>query len=592
MRTRRALVLAAAGGTAAALAVTAAAQVGQPAPPILHQDVRSPRLSAGGAGRRGEPARPPATSSDAIIGEEPAPGRNPAAIGTGGKILPEPRDGEAPAPDEPVLGQHGFAADRSTAFRPDDATGADDTLTYVGVFNPSVIPFKRMSALDAVDPDYTLRVSDATLVDVEVGGEPRPGWDRFWGSVLVDLQPGRDAPLPSVAPGMRILSYEVEPATQLTFSRDSADNFYVRSEEAGARGVHRLVFLVEADPVYFAPRVPQRVRLTDVARARGAPRLPELPDEVRRMARNVQAHLHIEPSRDYLAATLDVLVDHFREFRPKAFEPSQGGLYWDLTVNQAGVCRHRSFAFVVTALSLGIPARFVSNEAHAFTEVWVPESGWIRIDLGGASDRLDVRNADGKSMYRPRGEDPFPKPEAYTEGGYSTLDGTLTGLTPEQVAEAQSRRDGSGDGGGGHGDGGDAQGGQVSPDVEVPPSGRMSPGPGSGLPQIPAEALRGKRGTSIRVDQVSSVGFRGETIRVEGIVTGEGGAGVGDLRVEVYLAPAGRGGDGANLVGATVTGPDGRYRAEVLVPYDVPLETHEVFVGTPGSSTQQPAITR
>src|SRR5690606_14975587 len=136
-------------------------------------------------------------------------------------------------------------------------------------------------------------------------------------------------------------------------------------------------------------RVPQRVRLTDVARARGAPRLPELPDEVRRMARNVQAHLHIEPSRDYLAATLDVLVDHFREFRPKAFEPSQGGLYWDLTVNQAGVCRHRSFAFVVTALSLGIPARFVSNEAHAFTEVWVPESGWIRIDLGGASDRLD-----------------------------------------------------------------------------------------------------------------------------------------------------------------------------------------------------------
>ena len=76
----------------------------------------------------------------------------PAAIRSGDKIIPKPPLSDpARAPkDEPVLGAGGFAADRQTQMRPDNKTGPDSTLHYVSVFNPDVLPFKRMSAFDAV----------------------------------------------------------------------------------------------------------------------------------------------------------------------------------------------------------------------------------------------------------------------------------------------------------------------------------------------------------------------------------------------------------------------------------------------------------
>src|SRR5437016_1903843 len=78
--------------------------------------------------------------------------------------------------------------------------------------------------------------------------------------------------------------------------------------------------------------------------------------------------------------------------------------------------RHRAFAFLVSALAAGIPARYLSNEAHAWAEVWAPQKGWMRVDLGGAAVELDVANASDKTIHRPRGKDPFPKPRAYAEG--------------------------------------------------------------------------------------------------------------------------------------------------------------------------------
>lgn len=65
---------------------------------------------------------------------------------------------------------------------------------------------------------------------------------------------------------------------------------------------------------------------------------------------------------------------------------------------QAGFCEHFSSAFVVLMRSAGIPARVVTGyaggvrnrfgdywivrrmDAHAWTEVWLPERGWVRVD--------------------------------------------------------------------------------------------------------------------------------------------------------------------------------------------------------------------
>jgi hypothetical protein len=49
-------------------------------------------------------------------------------------------------------------------------------------------------------------------------------------------RPRSNVALPSVAPDMRILSYEVKPKIALKFSKDGADNFYVKSDESSASG--------------------------------------------------------------------------------------------------------------------------------------------------------------------------------------------------------------------------------------------------------------------------------------------------------------------------------------------------------------------
>ena len=64
--------------------------------------------------------------------------------------------------------------------------------------------------------------------------------------------------------------------------------------------------------------------------------------------------------------------------------PPSRDIYLDLAMSKKGVCRHRSFAFLVTSLSLGIPTRVITNEAHAWVEVFDGRM-WRRIDLGGAT---------------------------------------------------------------------------------------------------------------------------------------------------------------------------------------------------------------
>ena len=89
------------------------------------------------------------------------------------------------------------------------------------------------------------------------------------------------------------------------------------------------------------------------------------------------------------------MVGYFRSFAPSDDSPeSEGDIYLDLALSKKGVCRHRAFAFLVTALNIGIPARFVHNEAHAWVEVR-DDQRWHRIDLGGAALDLGLELEDG-----------------------------------------------------------------------------------------------------------------------------------------------------------------------------------------------------
>ncbi len=525
------------------------------AEPVLHEYVKPPR-GRGGRIVSPEPSSPGKT-----------PTENPAAIRHGDDILVAPPAAEPERPSEVVHGEQGFAADRDTEARPDYATGADGTLHYVEVWNPSIVPFKRMSALDAVRPDYTLAVSDAPRVAVPSGGDTSPDRDLFWGSLVVKLPRGGEAiAIPSVAPEMRILSYETEPKVKLAFERDAGDNFWVRAADPRAGGQLRLVFLVDAPATYFAPRVPSGVTLRAVAAGRAA---APLPPRVRAAARTILGHLGITPSMD-AGAVLDRLIAHFRAFEAGTPPAPSGDVYLDLSLSQTGVCRHRAFAFMITANAAGIPARYVTNEAHAFAEVWLP-GGWLRVDLGGAALELEVANASDKTMHRPRSADPFPKPREYADN-YTRLRGPVEGLSRDQIADATRPAE-------------PAEATAASDPTSTDPVAARS----VDLPRAAAaEPADTRRRIPLVIDTVDRKAFRGEVLRIHGHA-GDGGGPEG-LRVDIYLAPAGSRGEGARAVGQTATDADGKFSVAVELPLDVLLGSYEVYAVTPGNGEIAPGV--
>jgi hypothetical protein len=527
---------------------------------ILHEPLPEPSADHG--------------SANPMIGSSAS--GNPAAFSAGDKVLPRPAlDGKPKTPDaaEPVLGKSGFAADRDTKFEADEKTGADPTLHYVSVFNPDVVPFKRMSAFDKIYDDQTLHVASTALVEVPVGGTTDARTrDRFWGDVLVQLSPGRDVPLPSVAPDMRILSYEIKPRMALKFSKDGADNYFVRSDEASASGTYRLVFLADADAGYFAPSLPRtQYKVRDIA-AHAPPELREqlatISPELRRQAKITLDRIGVDDGYD-LGVGFNGLVNYFRAFEAGKIQHPTGNTYRDLCDSQAGVCRHRSFAFMITANALGIPTRYVENEAHAFVEVWFPERNWQRIDLGGAALRLDISGAQDKTIHRPRADDPFSKPANYGKGGsYSQLQGDIRGLTDHQLADKHRPLDQSPPSGAVGDQLGSGAGSNFTPD-------RISPDP-----TLPAVAPDPKKQTpNLRITIADASAYRGASIHVEGIVQNADHRAIADHTVRVFMAPAG---DHQHSIpiGIATTGADGTFRTDLPIPPSVSLQTYELLLST------------
>ena len=539
--------------SAVAIAAAAAVAVAQDRAPVLHEDLPAP----GGS------------DPSPLIGDDPVAGKNPDAFAAGDKMLAEPEMGGRES-GEPVFGRDSFATDRQTESTPDYSTGSDGTLHYVSVFNPDVLPFKRMSALDAVDDDYRALLRDPATRDLAVGGATDRTRDRFWGSLVVELTPGKPVAIPSVAPDMRVLSYETQPTVNLTFSKDAADNFYVRSEDRSARGQVRLVFLADADAGYFAPALPTRRYSLDAVRTRAQAEglLPTLPPAVQHAGERGMKLLRIDRDDD-LGDAFDKLVAWHRAFEARTIAKPSGDIYWDLLENRAGVCRHRSATFLVTALAAGIPTRLVTNEAHAFVEVWFPERGWQRIDLGGAALRMEVTGAEDKAIHRPRADDPFAKPPQYSEN-YTQLEGDIRGLSGGQLDDAHKKAgDGpaSGDFGTLIDDGGSDPGNGAVDDV-------VGPSPGGNRTIDPAKPV-----PRITVDSPDMVGYRGDTLRIAGRVDDPlSNRPVAGVRVDVLIAPVGEHGEHAIHIGRGATASDGSFTADATLPLELDLADYELFV--------------
>lgn len=519
---------------------------------------------------------------DSPLVEQPAEGQNPAALrmpGTNEEVS------EPSLSPELHSGEQSFQATNMTVhdgqprplneWRPDLQTARTaDELAYHSSFTPSIAPHKRLGVLDQVSADYTLRLSSPALEDVPVGGQPSDDRDLFWGSVVVRFVPNRPVPIPSVAPEARILSVRTRPEVPVSFFRDGADNFYIASSQAGQC---RVVFVTDAPATYFGGPLPGQVRASDVP----AELRPTLPANVARAAAEVARRLGLDPQAP-VARNLPRLVTYLRSFETLPLEelPQGADPYITLALGRRGVCRHRAFVFVVTAQGLGLPARFVTNEVHAFSEVFIPTVGWVRIDLGGEA-RLSPES-EPTVRHEPRSPDPFPWPP-----GSETPP-----PRPAGTATAQNGSHGQGGNGGRPGEGQEgaeppepvpdpqATEGQVTADSTVP-DGQQQAAPAE-PPDEPTSPQ--PRRLSVVLERYSGSVVRGEALPVSGVARSAEGPVPGAL-VTVWLrgGPQGR----SHRLGRATCDADGRFDALFGVPSTIPTGDYVIAASADESETSR-----
>ncbi len=548
---------------------------GSAGPPVFVYDPRRGGSLPLEVQRDGQALRAPGDDAERAPGEViyahdgatgPAAPAGPDSAAASGDAAPEPSATSPPGELDPFGARMDPRQSLGSRALPDRDTEREGTLGYHAVFDPSVVPFKRNRALDTVAADGSLTLGPPRFETVRPAGN-HGATDRevFWGSVLVEGRPGEEIPLPSVAPSARILSFETTPRTAVTFVRDQADNFYIRTASPGR---FRLIFLTDAPSGYFGRSVPLGHTVRDVP-----PELRPHPDaDYAARARKVAARLGLDVSAPY-DQLLSALVTHFREFEPGDPPPESDDIYTDLALGKRGICRHRAYGFVVTAQGLGIPARYVFNEAHVFVEVWVPgrDAGWMRIDLGGGAERLVIQGTEDKLRHRPRGRDPFERPEAYAralaQGQSSAGAGSVEGLPPVRRNERATAS---------------------------PSQGLGKPVSGGAL--LPPAVSRRQERPDLRATRTSlelsdTLIFRGDALEGSGRVLDGAGRPVTIGSVQLLLMD-GPGGRALGLLALTTLDSAGRFSARFNIPADQRPGGYEVvaeFLGAdPYAASRSP----
>jgi hypothetical protein len=516
------------------------------------------------------------------------------SVSSTGAGAAEPRAGDdsSPSPAYDATAGDGSPGEppgrRSPSFRPDRLTELSSGLDYYEVFQPSIAPFKRVTSLGLVQldvdrktPVLAARENPRTLVRIE-GEHSRPPdarpRDRFIGDVRLDFRQGPLVPLPSVSPESRILTLRATPALPLRIERDADDNFAVRLLAPVPDTAVRVEFVTDAPRSYFGTDVPEA-------------RVNVLESEVPPLERSIEARglamakrLRLSKASD-LRTALSTLTGYFRAFEESSTPPENtGDLYIDLVRSQKGICRHRAYGFVVTAQALGIPARFVQNEAHSWAEVKLPRVGFMRVDLGGAANGLTAHNTTEGPSYVPAQPDTLPQPASYRRSyaraaararGPRPSTDSLTGrwLNPDSVKQDES----SGNGGraklSSNPDSEDADGSGSS---ERTPDGR------SEGRRTPKQAL------AIHLEERSPSALRGGAVALSGHVEDAALRGVAGVRVEVWIVADRR--DERMLLGVCVTDATGVFHAELGVPPDLQVGDYRLLVLTPGDARYAAAI--
>ncbi|HKU44657.1 MAG TPA: transglutaminase domain-containing protein, partial [Polyangiales bacterium] len=447
---------------------------------------------------------------------------------------------------------------RAPSFRPDRLTELASGLDYYEVFRPSIAPFKRVTSLGRIEldsdgktPVLVARDTPRTQVRIEGEGSKPPDArprDRFHAELRLDFSQGPLVPLPSVSPESRILSLQATPSVPLRVERDADDNFAVRLLGPAPAAPVRLEFLTDAPRSYFASEVPSAPVSVF------ASELPELEHSIQVRGLSVAKRLGLSRKSD-LHTALETLTRYFRSFEESATPPENtGDMYLDLARSRKGICRHRAYAFVVTAQALGMVARFVQNEAHSWVEVKLPRAGFLRIDLGGASEGLTAHRASDEPAYVPAQPDSLPQPESYRQS-YARAAARAQGTPPgaDSVAGRWLNSNAVQSSGAAAASRGTPSAGALEAQDSAAPA-----------PPVSRDAKHSRRALSMRLEQRSFSALRGTELQLAGSVVDDAAQGVGGLRVEIWITALRR--TERMLLGVCVTEPDGAFHASLGLP--------------------------
>lgn len=272
-----------------------------------------------------------------------------------------------------------------------DTDGTDSNTNVLIIFDSPLLAMKRWHTVDSVKEDYTMYVENKTKI--EIPSYNNQNFTYIYNGILwfkIDVSPKKFTSIPSVSPDSKILGYTTDKNdVKINFYKDSADNYYVSSNK---KANIVLEYSMGTNGSYFNLNIDENLTVNDMPNWV----LKTPPDYVLEKGRwFIETHLPHLKNEKKLKKIVDNLTKYFSSFtcgEGDVPEPSgEYDIYQTIAINKIGACRHRSFAFFVTANVLGLPTRYVWNEVHAFVEVYIPKKGessynvenWKRIDLGG-----------------------------------------------------------------------------------------------------------------------------------------------------------------------------------------------------------------
>jgi hypothetical protein len=479
-------------------------------------------------------------------------GELPAALRTSSGIVGAPDPRELPRPTE---ASYGGAGD-TESFTPDRDTKRPDVSGYDDPFTPSTAPFKRLSAFDAVRSDYRLYVRDERRVEVASGALQGAEDDAFYVDLVAEVDGSRAVRIPSVAPGSRIVRAHLAIGPEdvpMRVKRDGADNWFL--EAYRPKGAVRARLVMEV----VAPRGAFGGALADPPWSE-LPRPAALPENVAREAALVRSAIGVSRKMRPRAAVVK-LVEYFRGFVDSDDPPrGRGSIYLDLALSKKGVCRHRAFAFLVTALGMGLPTRMVTNEAHAWVEVFDGVM-WRRVDLGGAGRMTGpASEAMAQRTTYEAPPDALPWPPGAVRGGDLVSGSRGTSQGGGAATEASSR----------------AAASSSASDGNIPPP--QAPDP---LGPPPSDTPDDRPASTVSIAVAGGDAHSGQPLLVKGDVRAAGD-GCPHLAVDLWLRAAGS--RKTVRLGTLATGDDGAFAGGVVVPVETPLGDYDLIARTAGDA--------